>query len=148
MHLHSLSIGDMMTREPASLTAHASVSRGLALLDELEIRHLPVVDRQNRLVGVVSHRDLVAAVRAGEGRRPLSSIMRADVVAVGAETPAHEAAYLRLRHGIGCIPVINASGALVGIATDADFVRVAYVALGGRVPVDQLELEEREAAAV
>ena len=40
------------------------------------------------------------------------------------------------------------AGRLVGIATDADFVRVAHVALGGRVPVDQVELEEKEAAAV
>ena len=143
-----MTIAHLMTREPVALTARATVGRALAEMDVAGIRHLPIVDREHRLVGVVSQRDLLAAASAGDSGRPLSEVMRPDVVSVTPDTVAREAAYLILHHGIGCIPVVDRSGRLVGIATDADFVRVAYVALGGRVPVDQVELEEKEAAAV
>jgi len=141
-------IAEIMTREPVALTPRSTVARALRVLEEVEIRHLPIVDRAGVLVGIVSQRDLLAAARAGETRRLLAGLMRPDVVAVTPDAPAHEAAYLMLHHRIGCIPVVDRSGRLVGIATDADFVRVAYSALGGRVPVDQLELEEKEAASV
>ncbi|HUS63512.1 MAG TPA: CBS domain-containing protein [Kofleriaceae bacterium] len=143
-----MTIAHLMTREPVSLTRRATVGRALAEMEVAGIRHLPIVDRDRRLVGVVSQRDLLAAASAGDSARPLAGVMRPDVVSVTPETSAHEAAYLILHHGIGCIPVADRSGRLVGIATDADFVRVAYVALGGRVPVEQVELEEKEAAAV
>jgi CBS domain-containing protein len=143
-----LPIADVMTSEPVAVSERITVARALRTLEEVEIRHLPVVDREGLLLGIVSQRDLLAAARAGETRRTLASLMNREVVAVAPETPAHEAAYLLLHHRIGCVPVVDRDGRLIGIATDADFVRVAYVALGGRVPVDQLELEEKEAASV
>jgi acetoin utilization protein AcuB len=143
-----MTIAHLMTREPVSLTPRATVARALAVMAESGVRHLPLVDREGLLVGVVSQRDLLAAASAGDNGRTLGEIMKPDVVSVTPDTLAHEAAYLILHHGIGCIPVADRGGRLVGIATEADFVRVAYVALGGRVPVDQVELEEKEAAAV
>ena len=147
-HPESIQIADMMTRDPVTVNERTSAARALALLTEVGVRHLPVVDHDRNLVGVISQRDLLAHVGAGGGRRLLAAIMQPDVVAVTPETPAHEAAYLILHHGIGCIPVVDRDGHLVGIATDADFVRVAYAALGGKVPVDERELEEKEAASV
>jgi CBS domain-containing protein len=148
MEHQNLPIADVMTSEPVAVSERITVARALRTLEEVEIRHLPVVDREGLLLGIVSQRDLLAAARAGETRRTLASLMKREVVAVVPETPAHEAAYLLLHHRIGCVPVVDRAGRLIGIATDADFVRVAYVALGGRVPVDQLELEEKEAASV
>ncbi|HEU5061263.1 MAG TPA: CBS domain-containing protein [Kofleriaceae bacterium] len=147
-HPESISIADLMTRDPVTMSARTSASRALAHLEEVGVRHLPVIDHDRNLVGVISQRDLVAAVRAGDGRTLLADLMQPDVVAVTPDTPAHEVAYLMLHHGYGCIPVIDRDGHLVGIATDADFVRVAYAALGGKVPVDERESEEKEAASV
>jgi len=70
------------------------------------------------------------------------------VKTVGPETPAHEAAYLLLRYPIGCVPVTDGGGRLLGIVTETDFVRIAYQHMGGQVPVDQIEAEEREAENV
>jgi CBS domain-containing membrane protein len=144
----SICIADLMTRDPVTVSERTSATRALALLEEVGIRHLPVVDHDKNLVGVTSQRDLFAAVRAGDGATLLAAIMQPDVVAVTPETPAHEVAYLMQHHGYGCFPVIDRDGHLVGIATDADFVRVAYAALGGKVPVDERESEEKEAASV
>jgi len=147
-HPESICIADLMTREPVTMSERTSAARALAQLEEVGVRHLPVVDHAQGLVGVISQRDLMAAVRAGDGQTALSALMQPDVVAVSPDTPAHEVAYLMLHHGYGCIPVIDREGHLVGIATDHDFVRVAYAALGGKVPVDERESEEKEAAAV
>ena len=147
-HPESICIADVMTRDPVTMSERTSAARALSMLDEVGVRHLPVVDHHQGLVGVISKRDLMAAARAGDGQTPLSVLMQPDVVAVSPDTPAHEAAYLMLHHGYGCIPVIDRDGHLVGIATDHDFVRVAYAALGGKVPVDERESEEKEAAAV
>ena len=147
-HPESICIADLMTRDPVTMSGKTSAARALATLDEVGVRHLPFIDGDHNLIGVISKRDLVAAARAGNGSAHLADLMQEDVVAVTPDTPAHEAAYLMLHHGFGSIPVIDRDGHLVGIATDSDFLRVAYAALGGKVPVDERELEEKEAASV
>lgn len=110
------------------------------------IRHVPIVDAQHKLVGLISQRDLLAA--GVDPTRRVADAMRTDVKTVSPDTPAHEAAYLLIRYAIGCLPVTDEDDRLVGIVTETDFVRVAYSLLGGRVPIDQLELEEKEAEQV
>jgi CBS domain-containing protein len=144
--MKSLTVAEMMTREPTALPPQATVRRAREELDLSRIRHLPVVDRAGVLVGVVSLRDLLVAGEDPHLR--LEQIMQTDVKTVGPDTQAHEAAYLLLRHAIGCVPVTDDGGRLVGIVTETDFVRIAYQHLGGQVPVDQLEDEEREAENV
>ena len=147
-HPESICIADLMTRDPVTMSGRTTAARALALLEEVGVRHLPVIDHDHNLIGVISKRDLIAAARAGDGATPLSDLMQEDVVAVTPDTPAHEAVYLMLHHGFGSIPVIDRDGHLVGIATDSDFLQVAYAALGGKVPVDEREIEEKEAASV
>ena len=137
----------LMTRDPITLSPRATIARAVEEMTGSGIRHLPLVDAHHRLVGVVSERDLMHGSEGGLDR-PLSEIMRTDLKTVSPDTPAHEAAYLLLRHRIGCVPVVETDGRVVGIVTETDFVRVAYTALGGAVPVDELETEEREAEDV
>jgi len=143
--MKSLTVGDIMVREPTALPPHATVGRAREELDLGRIRHLPVIDKDGMLAGIVSLRDLLVA---GDDGLRLDEIMTSDVKTVGPETPAHEAAYLLLRFPIGCVPVTDSGGRLLGIVTETDFVRIAYVHMGGQVPVDQIEAEEREAENV
>ncbi len=109
-------------------------------MEDAAVRHLPVVDDRGVIVGVLSQRDLLAA---RDLARHASDCMSSDVITVAPDTPAYEAAYLMLHKRIGCIPVSTASGILLGLLTESDFVRAAYALLGGRVLVDDLEDEER-----
>lgn len=136
-------IADLMTTDVVTLKPRQSLRRAAEEVQMGRIRHLPVVDEHGLLVGLVTQRDLLAA--GHDLDRPIADIMQRDIKTVSPTTPAREAAYLLLRHDIGCVPVTDADGKLVGIVTDTDFVRVAYRSLGGAVPVDQLEAEEREA---
>jgi CBS domain-containing membrane protein len=105
------------------------------LMKEGRIRHLPVVDGQQRVIGLVTHRKLLAAwvghgdpahERPGDVAReiPVDMLMDTDVVTTTPDTPAAKAARLIETRKIGCLPVVE-GGKLVGIVTEADFVRLA-----------------------
>jgi CBS domain-containing protein len=137
-------VADLMSTEPRVVSPTDHVGMAMREMELSCFRHLPVV-KDGLLVGVISHRDLARAVSREQLVR---EVMSDDVKTVTTQTPAHEAAYLILRYRIGCVPVVEADGRLVGIVTDTDFVRAAYLLLGGTVPVEQLELEELEAERV
>ena len=138
-----MTVANVMTTDVTALGPRHHLKRAAREFELGGIRHLPIVNGDRVVVGMISQRDLIAA---GEDlARPIGSIMQRDVKTVRPSTPAHEAAYLLLRYAIGSVVVTDRAGVLVGIVTDTDFVRVAYTCLGGRVPPDQIESEEREA---
>jgi CBS domain-containing protein/gamma-glutamylcysteine synthetase len=93
------------------------------------IRYVPVEDRENRLVGLVSYRALLRAMALGllEGRsKPLavSEIMKRDPLTVAPETPTLRAIEIMRGERIGCLPVVK-EGRLVGVVTERDFMDIA-----------------------
>jgi CBS domain-containing protein len=124
------SVEDLMRTAVIAIRVRDTVAMARDQMAIAEIRHLPVVDEHNRVVGIVSDRDL----RAAEGRQPgtlIRDVMRHPVRTVRPSTPAHEAASILLAHKIGSLPVIAADEQLVGILTESDFLAVACEALGG-----------------
>jgi CBS domain-containing membrane protein len=116
----------------------------------LRLRHLPVVDRQSKLVGLVTHRDLLSAFaswltdnEAAENamikQLPVRRIMQHEVLTVQPEDSLVEAGKLLWESKIGCLPVIDGEGTLVGIITEADFIRVAVQLLGGEIKKPDVE---------
>lgn len=132
---HRLKVSDIMSRELVTLAEDDTLADARACMERGRIRHLPVV-RDGRLVGLVTHRDLLAAsfsvfaeVSAREEKRlfsriPVGALMH-DVVSVSPESSVREAARLLLDNRFGCLPVVAKDGRLVGIVTEADFLRLA-----------------------
>ena len=123
-------VGELMTRSLVTLTETQNLAMAEDLLRLHRIRHLPVV-RDGKLVGLVTHRDLLRATAQRGGaepaRQPLwaSDVMVRDVKTVGPGTPTREAVKLMLDNKYGCLPVVGANGELLGILTEADMVRFA-----------------------
>ena len=132
---HRLKVADIMSRELVTLAEDDTLADARACMERGRIRHLPVV-RDGRLVGLVTHRDMLAAsfsvfaeVSAREEKRlfsriPVGELMH-DVISVAPESSVREAARLLLDNRFGCLPVVAKDGRLVGIITEADFLRLA-----------------------
>jgi len=116
---------DGRTLQEADTLSSADLEMRLA-----HIRHFPVLNRVGKLVGVVSSRDLLAALASGSDRYvTVDLIMTAKVAAVRADAPALEAAELLVERRIGALPVVDERSKLVGIISERDFLPVARVAL-------------------
>jgi acetoin utilization protein AcuB len=126
---------DLMTYNPVTVAADASVAEAVEILRELDIRHLPVV-QGGVLVGILSDRDLrqideqllssMNAPGAASLRRTtaVARIMSSDVIAVHPDTEVTEVIGILIETKIGAVPVIErASRELVGIVSYIDVLR-------------------------
>jgi CBS domain-containing membrane protein len=130
-----MSVSELMTTDVVTLTEDETLAHAQRCMARGRIRHLPVV-RERTLVGLITHRDLLAAsfsifaeVEASEQRRIFDTVrvveaMHRDVVAVPPDLPVSKAARILLENKYGCLPVVDEKQQLEGIVTEADFLRL------------------------
>ena len=127
------SIDAIMSTDLVTLTPEATVADARGLMHTNRIHHLPVVDGDGALVGLVTLTNVLAAtdsflrddenrIHANEIR--VGDIMVTDVATVEEHASLRQAALFLEKHRIGCLPVMK-DGELAGIITDTDFVAVA-----------------------
>jgi acetoin utilization protein AcuB len=129
-------VRDCMTRDPVSVRPESDPLAGMALLKAGGFRHLPVVDADGRLVGIVARSGLESFLsRAGspgviKRQHRVDQVMTREVVRVPPDCPLEEAATLMVEHKIGSLPVVEGEQ-LVGIITETDIFRQFAAVLGG-----------------
>ncbi len=122
-----ISVADFMTKDLVTVRESDDLALAESLLRLGGIRHLPVV-RERKLVGILTHRDVL---RCGHSGKPtaralaVSEVMTRDPTSIRPGTALSSAARLMLERKFGCLPVCDEDGTLVGIVTEADFVRFA-----------------------
>jgi len=132
-----------MTRRPITVGEDASVNEALELMHREHIRRLPVVDKEGKLVGIVSELDLLKVSPSPAttlsiyeipyllARIKMRDIMTRDVITVTEDTPLEEAARIMADNKIGGLPVMRGNK-LVGIITETDIFKIFLEMLGGR----------------
>ncbi len=132
-------IEEIMRTEFASLRPENRLDLADQVMKLGRVRHLPVLDDEGRLVGIVSNRDLLEAslttvlsFETSERRGFLRSIgvsevMKSEVETVGPRTPLGVAAGRMIRNKIGCLPVVRDDGTMVGLVTETDLLIAAYL---------------------
>ena len=135
---------DWMTPDVVAVKPETSLLKCRNLLKEKNIRRLPVVDGDNRVVGIVSDRDVRGAspskattLEVHEMQYLLAELKARDIMTprpltVKPEATVEEAALLMLDRKIGGLPVVNDDGALVGIITDQDLFKLLVEITGVR----------------
>jgi acetoin utilization protein AcuB len=127
----SIMVRQWMNRRVFSIGPDARLSEAATLMRRRKVRHLPVVDRGGRLVGMVTARDLRQALFAPSVQDGLENlrgvldgvvvgdIMTRGVIGVRSATSIREAARLMHERKIGALPVVERK-LLVGILTETD----------------------------
>jgi CBS domain-containing membrane protein len=104
-------------------------------------RHLPVIDNDRRLVGLVTRSDVLRAQisalagltedqrRARQEEVRIRELMTRDIWTVTPGTLASHAGLTLLDHKFGCLPVVDQDHVLCGIVTERDFLRFAIKTL-------------------
>jgi acetoin utilization protein AcuB len=127
-------INEIMTASPVTIRETTSIGQAWDQLRALEIRHLPVVNADGELVGIVSDRDFVTppvpplmvellGSPAASLDAPVSTIMTGAPIAVEPDDDVDDAIDLMLENKLGAVPVVGPDGEVAGIVSYLDVLR-------------------------
>ncbi len=129
---------DLMTPNPITLPTTTPLAQAAAVMADRKLKRLPVVDEQDRLVGMVSRYDLLKTVAEGLRQRPsevvqlpagapatVGAVMHGGVPTVHADTPLAETLDRLLETEKRRVVVVDDANHVVGIITDGDVIQRA-----------------------
>jgi acetoin utilization protein AcuB len=131
-----------MIKDPITVSDRTSVQEAIHLMEENDIRHLPVVNRSQKLVGWVTLGDmkqgLLPAVVTGLS---VADLMVRDPITIAPQTDVETAARIIFEKKIGGMPVVNGGKKVIGIITVTDilgaFIKIMGILSNGlRLDID------------
>jgi acetoin utilization protein AcuB len=118
-----------MNRDVISVAPHESVVQAIEIMQEHNIRHLPVLDNGDKIEGILSDRDtrqvlailqvMGITLEQARGDLKVSEFMTTQVKTISPDTDATEAAQTMLNDKIDCL-LVTENNNLSGILTDSD----------------------------
>ena len=136
-------VSDWMTTKVYTVNPDNPLSDAIKILKEKTIKHLPVVDERNQLIGVLSDRDIKEYMPSKATtldvfelhnillETKVTKVMKKKVFIGTPDLPIEEAAMLMYDKNIGCLPIVE-DNRLVGIISDRDLFRVLVDVTGVR----------------
>ena len=136
-------VRERMSKQPVTITADVPITEALRIMRENQVRRLPVLDPDGKLIGIVSEKDLLYASPSPAtslsiyemhymlSRLKVTELMTPDPVTITPDTLLEEAALIMADNKIGGLPVME-NGRLVGIITETDIFKVFLELLGAR----------------
>ncbi len=125
-----MKISTVMTREPLTVRSDCTAAEALRLMDEEEVRHLPVIEG-GRLVGIVSDRELfghtgwriLGGYDETDAPTVVEDVMATKVIRVAPEDQVLSVLMELMASEVGCLPVLDGEE-LVGIVTEMDMLKL------------------------
>jgi CBS domain-containing protein len=120
---------DIMTYDPHILYLDAKVSEAAKAFTESRFRHIPILNSNNRITGILSDRDFlreseIAGVdREDFSEKSVEDIMTKHVLSVHSNTEVHIMARIFFKERIGALPILSKENKLIGIVTRSDILR-------------------------
>lgn len=141
-----------MTPNPITARPSTTYNEAVRLMKENSIQHLPMLDKNKHLVGIVSHNDILMAqpsrvttlnvyeIVTLMDRVTMAQIMSKPVLAVEEDCSLSNAARFMIDKGIGCLPIMRGEE-VVGIITDTDIFKAFVEVTGGGQPGSRVEVK-------
>ncbi|MGO4888738.1 acetoin utilization AcuB family protein [Anaerobacillus sp. MEB173] len=140
-------IEEIMNCNTVTISKDDTIETAINLLNQYRIRHLPIVDSENHVIGIISDRDIRDASPSifhkedhkEDLKKPVSTIMITDVITAHPLDFVEEVASMFYEHQIGCMPVTE-ENKLVGVVTETDILHTLVQLMGAHQPSSQIEV--------
>jgi len=135
-------VDDYMTPDPTTVLPDSRLADAQKLLHENKIHHLPVVDNNGNLLGIITDRDVRSAVgydHTLSEKLTVEEIMTAEPTTIAANAALHQALAILCNSRFGALPVTT-EGRLVGIITHQDMLKAFHKVLGLDKPGKRVEI--------
>ena len=137
-------IEEIMIKDVITLSPEHTVKDALQVMREKKIRHLPIIDSNGTVVGILTDRDLKEAIPSTQDNNNYNDTLLADIMT---KNPifghpmdfVEEAAVMFYDHKIGALPIIS-NDELVGIITETDLLYKYIELTGAHQPGSQIEV--------
>lgn len=144
-------IEEIMNKQVLTLQPTHTMADAAKLMKERKIRHVPIVDENGKLLGLVTERDLKNALPSSllkDGdtslyHRTLDQIMITNPIIGHPLDFVEEVALILYEHRIGCLPIVS-KGELVGIITGTDLLYTYIEITGATKPSSQMEIRVQD----
>ncbi|MEI5640625.1 MULTISPECIES: CBS domain-containing protein [unclassified Pseudoalteromonas] len=135
------SVADLMTPDPFAVTASNTLHDAHNLMKEKNVRHIPVINEDGVLVGMLTQKIMIAkvmgimatyganALERKEKQTLVQEIMAVDFASVQPQQSLQDVVRFFVDNRHGCMPVVDEEDKLMGILTSSDFVRLAAALL-------------------
>ena len=145
-----MNVKNRMTPNPITASQQTNYNQALRLMQQNNIKHLPIVDSHDKLIGIVTYNDMLRAepspvtslsvfeIASLLEKVTMKQIMNHPVLAIEETCSIANAAKFMLDNDIGCLPVVR-DEALVGIITDTDIFKTFVEITGGGQAGTRLE---------
>jgi len=113
-----------MSHAPITIRDDTVYWEAFDIMREKDLHHIPVVDGNDAVVGILTRRDLEkSAQHFKEAPVEVSEVMHSPVVTITPDEPLSAAAANMMEHRIGGLPVLDADDQIIGILTETDLLR-------------------------
>jgi len=136
-------VGNRMTPNPITITPDVSIAEAMEWMKREKLRRFPVVDKNKKLIGIVTYTDLLYASPSSAtslsmweisyllAQVKVREVMTKKVITVDEDATLEDAARLMVDNKVGSLPVLR-DGAIVGIITESDLFRIFLEMMGAR----------------
>ncbi len=135
-------IKDVMNTKFFILNENDDIFQASKFMKKERIRNLPVVDKKNKLIGLITLREIVDALTEGSGKQLVGEVMIREVKALGPDTPLKGAIEVMIVNKFGSMPVVDEHRKLLGMVTELDLLKRLYSVAD--MPDDFYRIEEKK----
>ena len=144
-------IQDIMRSSNITLKKENTIGEAVTIFRKGEVRHIPIVNDDDHVVGIISDRDVRDALPSTLYKQAISSvldepiekIMTTNVITCSQLDFVEEVATYFYQYKIGCLPVVS-SGKFIGLITEFDVLHTLVTLTGAYQPSSQIELLVRD----
>jgi acetoin utilization protein AcuB len=143
-----MKVEEIMNTNVITLMPDDKIATAVETMKTQKIRHIPIVDENRKVIGIISDRDIKEASPSifyinehlDAYQMPVKTIMKTNVITGHPFDFVEEIAALFYEHRIGCLPIIK-EGKLVGIVTETDVLHTFVQLTGAHQPGSQIEVK-------